>query len=88
MKMMYRNARADCIVLITINISKIKEGAYHALCCQKFLADNYQPTKARTHVRKAISIRPLRLDNYLLYAVSYMPEAFIAWLHKLRPNRV
>ncbi|HEY9002471.1 MAG TPA: glycosyltransferase [Mucilaginibacter sp.] len=70
------------------DISKIKEGAYHALCCKKFLADNYQPNKARTHVRKAISIRPLRLDNYLLYAVSYMPESFITWLHKLSPNRL
>jgi glycosyltransferase involved in cell wall biosynthesis len=70
------------------DISKIKEGAYHALCCKKFLADNYQPNKARTHVRKAISIRPLRLDNYLLYAVSYMPESFIVWLHKLSPNRL
>jgi glycosyltransferase involved in cell wall biosynthesis len=70
------------------DISKIKEGAYHALCCKKFLADNYQPSKARTHVRKAISIRPLRLDNYLLYAVSYMPESFIAWLHQLSPNRL
>ena len=70
------------------DIRKIKEGAYHALCGKKFLADNYQPSKARTHVRRAISIRPLRLDNYLLYAVSYMPEAFIAWLHKLSPNRL
>jgi hypothetical protein len=70
------------------DISKIKEGAYHALCGKKFLADNYQPSKARGHVRRAISIRPLRLDNYLLYAVSYMPEAFIAWLHKLSPNRL
>jgi glycosyltransferase involved in cell wall biosynthesis len=70
------------------DISKIKEGAYHALCCKKFLADNYQPSKARTHLRKAISIRPMRLDNYLLYAVSYMPESFIAWLHKLSPNRL
>jgi glycosyltransferase involved in cell wall biosynthesis len=70
------------------DISKIKEGAYHALCCKKFLADNYQPTKARMHVRKAIGIRPLRLDNYLLYAASYMPESFIAWLHNLSPNRL
>jgi glycosyltransferase involved in cell wall biosynthesis len=70
------------------DIGKIKEGAYHALCGKKFLADNYQPSKARTHVRRAISIRPLRLDNYLLYAVSYMPESFIAWLHKLSPNRL
>jgi len=70
------------------DIRKIKEGAYHALCGKKFLADNYRPSKARTHVRKAISIRPFRLDNYLLYAVSYMPETFISWLHKLSPNRL
>jgi glycosyltransferase involved in cell wall biosynthesis len=70
------------------NVQKIKEGAYHALCGKKFLADNYQPVKARVHVRKAISVRPLRLDNYLLYAVSYMPEILIAWLHKKSPNRL
>ncbi|MGZ3764610.1 MAG: glycosyltransferase [Mucilaginibacter sp.] len=70
------------------DIRKIKEGAYHALCGKKFLADNYQPLKARGHVRRAISIRPLRLDNYLLYAVSYLPESFIAWLHKQSPNRL
>ena len=67
---------------------KIKEGAYHALCGKKFLADNYQPGKARRHVRKAISVRPFRLDNYLLYAVSYLPEPLIAWLHKKSPNRL
>jgi hypothetical protein len=70
------------------NVQQIKEGAYHALCGKKFLADNYQPVKARGHVRKAISIKPLRLDNYLLYAVSYMPEPFIVWLHKKSPNRL
>jgi len=70
------------------NVSKIKEGAYHALCGKKFLANNYQPEKARRHVLKAISVRPLRLDNYLLYAVSYFPETFIAWLHKQSPNRL
>ncbi|MDB5154785.1 MAG: glycosyltransferase [Mucilaginibacter sp.] len=70
------------------DIGKMKEGAYHALCGKKFLADNYQPAKARGHVRKAISIRPFRLDNYLLYALSYLPEPFIAWLHKKSPNRL
>jgi glycosyltransferase involved in cell wall biosynthesis len=70
------------------DVSKIKEGAYHALCGKKFLANNYQPVKARGHVRKAIGISPLRLDNYLLYAVSYLPEPLIAWLHKKSPNRL
>ena len=70
------------------DMGKIKEGAYHALCCKKFLADNYQPSRARGHVRKAIRVRPFRLDNYLLYAASYLPESLIAWLHKKSPNRL
>lgn len=70
------------------NIRKVKEGAYHALCGKKFLANNYQPQKARIHVKRAISIRPLRFDNYLLYFVSFLPESLITWLHKLSPNRL
>lgn len=62
---------------------KIKEGSYYALCGKKFLLNNYQPQKAREHVAKAISLHPLRLDNYLLYTVSYFPERFIIWLNQL-----
>jgi len=70
------------------NVHQIKEGAYHALCGKKFLANNYQPRKARNHVGKAISIKPLRSDNYLLYALSYFPPPDIAWLHKQSPNKL
>jgi glycosyltransferase involved in cell wall biosynthesis len=70
------------------DVRKIKEGAYHALCGKKFLANNYQPKKARNHVLKAISIKPLRLDNYLLYAVSYFPAPIIAWLHRQGQNKL
>ncbi|MGZ3752581.1 MAG: glycosyltransferase [Mucilaginibacter sp.] len=70
------------------NVRKIKEGAYHALCGKKFLANNYQPKKARNHVSKAITIKPLRFDNYLLYALSYFPAPVIAWLHKQSPNKL
>jgi glycosyltransferase involved in cell wall biosynthesis len=70
------------------DVRKIKEGSYHALCGKKFLADNYQPQKARAHVKRAISIHPLRLDNYLLYTASYLPEKLILWLHRLSPNRL
>jgi glycosyltransferase involved in cell wall biosynthesis len=62
---------------------KIKEGAYYALCSKKFLLNNYQPQKARHHVAKAISLNPLRLDNYIIYTVSFFPAAFINWLHKI-----
>ncbi|HEY9197103.1 MAG TPA: glycosyltransferase [Mucilaginibacter sp.] len=63
--------------------AKIKQGSYYAMCGKKLLVNNFQPQKARTHVAKAISISPLRLDNYLLYTISYFPEWFISRLHKL-----
>lgn len=66
---------------------KIKEGAYYALCCKKYLVNNYQPQKARWHVLKAIRIHPLRMDNYLLYAITYFPENFINWFYRTRLNR-
>jgi glycosyltransferase involved in cell wall biosynthesis len=63
--------------------AKIKEGSYYALCGKKFLLNNYQPEKARLNMVRAIALHPFRLDNYLLYTISYFPERFIAWLHKL-----
>jgi glycosyltransferase involved in cell wall biosynthesis len=60
---------------------RIKHGSYYALCGKKFLLNNFQPKKARTHMAKAISIHPLRLDNYLLYTLSFLPEGLITWLH-------
>lgn len=68
--------------------SKVKEGAYYALCGKKFLLNNYQPEKARMNVVRAINLHPLRLDNYLLYTVSYLPERLISWLHKINLNRL
>ncbi|GAA3994112.1 glycosyltransferase family 2 protein [Mucilaginibacter dorajii] len=62
---------------------KIKKGSYYALCGKKLLLNNFQPQKARMHVSKAIGISPLRLDNYLLYTVSFFPQRFITWLHKI-----
>lgn len=67
--------------------SKIKYGAYYALCGKKFLLNNYQPEKARTNMLRAILLHPLRLDNYLLYTVSYLPERFINWLHSLTQGK-
>jgi glycosyltransferase involved in cell wall biosynthesis len=70
------------------DVRKIKESSYHALCAKKFLANNYQPEKARPHILKAIRIYPFRWDNYLLYTVSYLPAKFILWLHGLSPNKL
>jgi Glycosyl transferase family 2 len=68
--------------------AKIKRGSYHALCAKKFLVDNYRPGLSRHHAVKAISLNPLRLDNYALFIVSFTPHFFIKWLHNKRPNRL
>jgi glycosyltransferase involved in cell wall biosynthesis len=62
---------------------RIKEGSYHALCGKKFLADNYQPAKARRHIVRAIRLHPFRWDNYAMLAVSYLPAPWIKWLHRI-----
>ena len=61
---------------------RIKKGAYHALCAKKFLFNNYQPVKARSHTKRAIISSPFRIDNYVLLAVSYLPLYFVLWLYK------
>jgi glycosyltransferase involved in cell wall biosynthesis len=60
---------------------KIKEGSYYALCGKKFLINNHQPAKARSHLARAIRIYPLRLDNYAFFMLSYLPKPIITWLH-------
>lgn len=75
-------------ILKSQDVPEIKQGAYHALCGKKFLADNYQPQKARLHVKKSIGLQPFRWDNYLLYTLSFLPEKLILWFHKRSPNRL
>ena len=70
------------------NTEEIKQGAYYALCGKKFLANNYEPKKARRQIKKAINIRPLRWDNYALLMASYFPEKIISWLYKINTNRL
>jgi glycosyltransferase involved in cell wall biosynthesis len=70
------------------DVPKIKEGSYYALCGKKFLTDNYQPSKAREQVTKAIRVHPYRLDNYALLLASYFPERVLRWLHQKSPNRL
>ncbi|MDO6430696.1 glycosyltransferase [Flavitalea sp. BT771] len=67
---------------------KIKEGAYHALCGKKLLADNYRPARARWHVTKAIHANPFRFDNYVLLSVSFLPRGWIKWLHRISPGKI
>lgn len=64
------------------NVQKIKESSYYSLCGKKYLLNNHQPVKARASFLKAIKIHPVRLENYALFFLSFLPASFIQILHK------
>lgn len=55
----------------------VKEGAYHALLGKKYLWNNYDPQKARTSLRRALSCNPLYGAGYGLLLASYLPPSWI-----------
>lgn len=75
-------------IILKQDVSRIKQGAYYALCAKKFLTDNYQPRRARSFAVNAFRINPLRFDNYALWLVSFLPRTFIQWLHHKTPNKL
>ena len=62
---------------------KIKEAAYYSLLSKKYLWDNYQPGKARTNIRKTLSLKPMNVNTWCLLLLSYMPVGFIQRLYSL-----
>lgn len=70
------------------DVRSLREAAYYALCAKKFLAERNEPARAREFLHRAIQRRPLRLDNYALFAASFFPAPVIQWLHQKSPNRL
>lgn len=62
---------------------RIKEEAYYSLLAKKFLWNNYNPEKARQHMKKAIGIKGFDLKGYLMFAASYLPRNVIVNLYTL-----
>ena len=54
-----------------------KEGAYYSLLAKKFLWNNYNPVKARSHVRKAILLNAFDVKDYLIWLMSFLPKQWI-----------
>lgn len=63
--------------------NRLKEGAYHALLGKKFLWNNYQPQKARFHLRLALQVKPRSFTLRCLYLLSYLPGKWIRALYRL-----
>lgn len=75
-------ARSLEFIIRRQNKTRYRKAAYYALCGKKFLVDNHQPRKARTHLGKAIRLHPFRWDNYALFILSFFPKSVIGWLHR------
>lgn len=56
---------------------KSKEGAYYSLLAKKFLWNNYDPAKARSHVKKAITLNSFDIKDYMLWFISFLPKNMI-----------
>lgn len=64
-------------IIIEQNNSKSKEGAYYILLAKKLLWNNYEPSKARQNVKKAIKLNSFDIKDYMLLLISYLPKSMI-----------
>ncbi|MBA3828781.1 MAG: glycosyltransferase [Taibaiella sp.] len=69
-------------IITSQDFKKFKDAAYNSMIGKKYLWNQYDPAKARQHLRKAISIMPSRLEPYLLYAMSWLPAGIISSVYK------
>ncbi len=60
----------------------IKEGAYYAMIGKKYLWNNFQPERARSHIKKALAFNPFYTTGYGLYLVSFLPGKMISGIYK------
>jgi glycosyltransferase involved in cell wall biosynthesis len=59
-----------------------KKYSYHILIAKKYLWNNYQPSKARQHLWKALTYRPFSSIAYSLIFLSWTPKIFVKNLYK------
>lgn len=65
------------------NLSKHKQGAYYSLLAKKFLWNNYNPSKARLNMQKAIKLNAFDVRDYALWLVSFLPKNVIIQLYSI-----
>lgn len=77
-------AEGACLlnILKKQDVSKIREGSYHALLAKKYLWNNFQPGKARTNIRRALAYNPFYTTGYGLWLATWFPEKLVSRLYK------
>ncbi|GAA4448259.1 glycosyltransferase family 2 protein [Rurimicrobium arvi] len=64
-----------------------KEYSYHLLLAKKYLWDNYRPELARENIRRVIAMKPLSLNAYALYLLTFAGRKNIEKLYNKIKNR-
>jgi len=70
-------------ILKSQNFSGFKHFSYHILVAKKYLWNNYQPAKARQHLKEAISLKPFLPGTYGLLLLSYIPKTILGNFYNL-----
>jgi glycosyltransferase involved in cell wall biosynthesis len=65
------------------NNTAVKQGAYYSLLAKKFLWNNYDPVRARQHMKTAIALNNFDINDYLLLCASYLPKKIIVNLYSI-----
>jgi len=73
-------------ILLKQDVKKYQQASYNSLIAKKYLWNQSDKTKARRHLRKAISAFPYKSEPYLLYLLSFLPEKVIKLLYKKVKN--
>lgn len=78
-----RNGNRLHAIISRQNRSREKESAYYSLLAKKFLWNNYDRSKARLNMKKAIQLNAFDPKDYGLLFISYLPEKLIKHLYSL-----
>lgn len=64
------------------NFTAYKKGAYYSMMGKKFLWNQHNPRVAREYLRMAMNTMPGKVEPYLLYALSFLPEKLVSFIYK------
>ncbi len=74
-------------ILASQNFKKYKHAAYYSMVGKKFLWNNYQPSKARKHLAQAIRVTPWKIEPYMLYLLSFLPQKAISSIYRQKKQK-
>ena len=66
------------------DVSRIKKGAYYSLLAKKYLWNNHDAPQARKNIRFIIRTSPLKMEAYILFAISFLPGKLIRAIYQRR----